>query len=244
MTARPQLIRALAAGALLVSLPVAVFVGVRLAGGGEDEEVPVVQAEPTIDVTPEPPGSPYPTPDASQPSAGPVITPNTPDFIEISGVQIPIPGGTHYLHQTCCELRELHWIWNGDSNYEVVGSDSVRVGIQFDDFGLLYANVKPEEQNLFEPTLDALWMLTQLTADPSPGTVLVEGASVPMPEGSFYSSEEGPADAGSPTTYIVRLNHSVIWIDSRGSSAGSVAEEDATKFEATLTALDSASGTD
>jgi hypothetical protein len=112
-------------------------------------------------------------------------------------------------------------------------------GIRFDEFGLVYANIASTDEAAFLPTLDALWSLTQKVATPSPAFVTVKGQSIPMPEGSFYSKEEGPADLGSPPTYNVRLHHSVFVFGNHGPPGGNVTPEDSAAFQATSAALDS-----
>jgi hypothetical protein len=118
-------------------------------------------------------------------------------------------------------------------------SGPVYVGIEFDEAGLFYANIAPADEAAFLPTLDALWSLTQKVGTPSPPFVVIKGHSIPMPEGSFYSKEEGPADLGSPATYFVRLHHSVFAFGDYGPPGGSVTPEDAAGFQATSAAMDS-----
>jgi hypothetical protein len=59
-----------------------------------------------------------------------------------------------------------------------------------------------------------------------------------VPQGSYYSTEEGPTDI-NPLTYIVRLRHSVFSFDSHGQFGVSVRPEDSAEFQATSAALDS-----
>lgn len=241
MRTRPWLLKAAAAGVFLVSLPVAAVVGVGALSGDDEEQVPpdLVGTEPTVDVTPEPPGSPYPTRDPTFPTIieqTPPI-PDYPDFVEISGVQIPIPEGAHYLQQgPGGELRPLHWVWFGDSNYRETPTGGEPVGVQFDEYGLLLVSIQRDEEAAFAPTLDALWMLTQQVAEPSPESLSLVGETIPLPEGSYYVTEETGLDL-NPIVYIVRYHYSAFMFDSHGLFNVSVSTEDAAVLETTLAAV-------
>jgi hypothetical protein len=233
---------------LLGSITGAALVGASLVAGGSDELSPNLSTP-----TQSPYGtplftSPFPTRDISLPTQPADDTGRTPDpnaptpfvppFVTISGIDIPIPQGYNYAHLGGPEARLLHYIWKGDSMSQQTTSGPVYVGIQFDEAGLVGAHIAPTDEAAFAPTLDALWMLTQKVATPSPPFVIVKGQSIPMPQGSYYTTEEGPTEI-NPLTYIVRLHHSVFSFDSHGLFGVSVRPEDSGGFQATSAALNS-----
>jgi hypothetical protein len=249
---------------LLGSITGAALVGVSLVAGGS-EPSPANFASPTQSPygTPPPPTSPYPTQDPSRPTQPSddrnrtpdpnAPTPFVPPFVTISGIDIPIPQGFQYAYGAAIADpgpgKPFYSIWMGASTSQQTGSGSVDSRIEFDDSGLVYAHVAPTDEVAFLPTLDALWSLTQKVAVPSTAFVTVKGQQIPLPAGSYYSTEETGL-AENPLVYTVRLQRSVFWFDSRGpygvrvgpnndSLGAGVRPEDSASFQATVAALNS-----
>ena len=236
----------LTAAATAASL-IAAVVGVGLVGGGDNDPAPYVfetlepSPPPEVTVTFVPgltqdPSHPTQPADKSNWTPDPDATsPYIPDFVSISGFEIPIPDGADY---SCCGgpgTRYFHWVWFGEPVvYDETVAGEIR-GIWFDDNGLLYAHPTAVQDPALGPTLDALWALTQSVANESPEFVQIEGLQIPLPEGSFYTTEEGPADL-NPVTYIVRLRRSAFMLDSNGLFNESIAPDDAAAFRSTTEA--------
>jgi len=229
MTVRSRgILGAAVSAAVLAAVVVAAFVGASLIGSGESDP-PTLQE--LLDTTPAPPSSPYPTHDPSLPTQPADDTDRTPDPnatappFEIGGVSVPIPTGAQRIGIIGDPSGYPFW------RIELDGSI-----IEFGRYGLTRAEIAPGDEDAFDPTLDAIWVVAQQNAEPSPSTVDVSGMAVSLPSGSYYSILNSPSSPDDPL-YIVRLSHSVLTFDSSGVITKSIQAEDAGAFTSALTAL-------
>jgi len=247
--------------AMLLALAVGAYAGVKLVAGGSGDDAPsaaeIARARFLLarwelpNTTPLQPVEPMPTRNPinlggfSFPTQAP--TPKGPESVEISGVVIPIPEGARYSHFAGPEGPLLHQIWFGGSNFRETESGVVAAGVQFDEFGLVHADFEGPQADALVPTLDALWALAKEVGTPSPPSLVVDGADIPLPEGSYYNTEEVGAMGGPEIIdiYHVRFEHSVIkFVDWDSGLPGvrvvsnNVRPRDEARFQPTLETLD------
>jgi hypothetical protein len=172
-------------------------------------------------------------------------TPTEPPFVTVSGVQVPIPVGSHHYYGLGASDTTLfyHQIWFGDANFIETERGSVPLGVGFDESGLLFWHLEPGDEDEFAATFDAVWTITQNAGISAPPSLDLGGNSLPLPPGSSLKVTEGMAYGQVPFVwYSVRTRRSVLWFerlrDGRYVPARQIiAPEDAAAFQPTLDAL-------
>jgi hypothetical protein len=230
---------------VLLMLAAAALIGVAVAACSESES----EGEPTptrsltreeaLAVTPPPPDPNWTArPNPHLQTAGP--TPTAPPSVTISGIEIPIPAGEFYWHPEGLEGWVPHIVRSQEPVYPTDAAGRiVQPGLVFIETGLYYLKITPSEQELYAPTLDALWRLSQKAGMPSPSELSLESVDIPLPPNSYYSvSLQEPAQGGDPApVYVVQFDHSAVVFDSGGLHSTSVQSADEPRFAPTLEAL-------
>lgn len=156
--------------------------------------------------------------------------PRPPVFV--AGVQLPLPPGSGYYAEPVAGdlyVGRPQAIYNGRSR------------IDFDDMGLLTAEIAQVDQGDFQPTLDVLRALVERSRAPRPPVHVGNtpgGVLVPLPPGAWTTiapDQSAPGPAG--LTGGIHRGNSVIWFDNAGTPKAQIAPEDQSDFQATLDAL-------